>query len=71
VDLYTRHVNFNVRPGVEKVRTAAASGSQGAHSAWTRFRRALLAPRQPFHALSLDASEELLRDEIAEFLLPL
>jgi uncharacterized protein (TIGR02646 family) len=70
VELYTDHVNRQVRREVEKVR-GAAGDARAVVSAWASLRRSLLASGQPFHLLSLDASEHLLRQEIAQYRLPL
>jgi hypothetical protein len=70
VELYTDHVNRHVRRDVEKVRDAAGD-PRAVQSAWASLRRSLLASGQPFHLLSLDASEHLLREEIAKHRLPL
>ena len=60
LDLYADHVNHRVRPKLAPFFAARDErDAQAAFKAWDRARRGLLAPPQPFRALSYDALKVL------------
>lgn len=61
--LYTRHVDVNVRPAVERVLEAGSGGVAQVHREWKHATEQLLAPSMPYVGLSYDALHELVPEE--------